>query len=396
MQNEPDFRRVAFVTRRFHELQGLTLGAVGAALIAGALSARALGADDGMFFYGCMQTPLLYSMLAAEDIRSSYRRTFGDAAISATRKMLVVLPALLVFLGAGADSFKIFYGWPGPSILAIVASALGIGVLVRDWPWRIHHLAVAAAGVAGIAATLGAPLVTMSSRASAVVAPLFSLSYALIGFSLVAVGLLDHQLLASSMSAAPARPDPQTTADRALERTVAATAFALMIGGALGWTHGGADELTLAWELAMALAFCMAMMLRSIFNARRKLAWLRRRTSVESPPASIKLPASRGPLLGMCGLALAATLDTFFMTAAVPLLTCAALVAYDATIASNAHERPWRLFPSGITLIVAVLLTLSPPAPAVGFLTVALTLSLSLAVRFLHEWILVRRVAAES
>jgi hypothetical protein len=43
-----------------------------------------------------------------------------------------------------------------------------------------------------------------------------------------------------------------------------------------------------------------------------------------------------------------------------------------------------------------VLLTLSPPAPAVGFLTVALTLSLSLAVRFLHEWILVRRVAAES
>src|SRR4051812_24753869 len=93
-----DVDRIAFVTRRFHELQGLSGVVCGSALVLGAVLACAVDLRE--------QSPSQFAMLAmaiGQTFRLPfdfwYRRTFGEIVVTPTAEFVAGLPMLGMLFG---------------------------------------------------------------------------------------------------------------------------------------------------------------------------------------------------------------------------------------------------------------------------------------------------------
>jgi hypothetical protein len=204
----PELARIAFVTRRFRELQGLRAAALGSGLIAGVIV--------WSLFPEGYRDPFIYIVLPAQIVSLAvdpwmtryYDRNFGRVPFAghlATSRSLASHPGalgpFLVVVGMAIDMF-VNFGHPARvSFGAVFLLMFSLWICVRDWPHRLHHaIGVAAGVVAGITSS-SAPLVQQEiwERLEPVVASHYALTYALIGLALLAVGLLDHRLLAKAM-----------------------------------------------------------------------------------------------------------------------------------------------------------------------------------------------------
>jgi hypothetical protein len=202
-----DVRRIAFVSERFFELQGLGPALLGGALLFDAWLSHALGAAHRTF--DSFQVGLFAMIVAgqaAPSLLKAYRRTFGDIVATRAQRVRASLPALLIYVGSMADmSAAMDHPRGGPSVAAVMMAAAAGWIVVRDWRWRAHYLAALAAGLTGAIVTAAVAPAPDRFGLDPARSEAFLLAYALMGLGLVFSGLLDHRLLWSSLQ--PARQD---------------------------------------------------------------------------------------------------------------------------------------------------------------------------------------------
>jgi hypothetical protein len=197
-----DIRRIAFVTQRFLELQGLIPAALGAGLIFGSLLLHAVRRPDkpGRAFdavQAFMFAVMFIGPLMAY-LHRIYRRTFGDPVATWYQKVLGGMPIFAVLAGGMLDLLQIESGRGGPSFAAIAVATYSTYIVVRDWRWRTHHLVAVAAGLIAAAITASVPAVADQWGTDPARSAAYLLAYTTIGLGLIASGLLDHWSLASS------------------------------------------------------------------------------------------------------------------------------------------------------------------------------------------------------
>jgi hypothetical protein len=202
-----DVRRIAFVSERYLELQGLGPALLGGALVFDAWLWHALGGAQRAF--DAFQVILFANIaagLAAPSLQKAYRRTFGDIVATHTQRARASLPTFLIYLGGMIDmGFAMDRPRGGPSVAAVMMVAVASWIVLRDWRWRAHYLAAIGAGLAGAIVTAAVPPAPGPYGHDPARTEAFLLAYVLMGLGLVVSGLLDHHLLMSSLR--PARQD---------------------------------------------------------------------------------------------------------------------------------------------------------------------------------------------
>ncbi len=196
-----DIRRIAFVSQRYLELQGLGPACFGGVLI---LSVRLHEATGASGRYGGAFQALVFAMLAAgyatNPLRQMYRRSFGDLVTTPRQRWLAGLPLQAVYFGALADILlSIDRPRSGPSLAAVALVAQSLWIVVRDWRWRAHYLAAATGGVAAMIATGSTPASPDQWGIDPARSQAFLLAYTLMGLGIALSGLLDHRLLVSTL-----------------------------------------------------------------------------------------------------------------------------------------------------------------------------------------------------
>lgn len=201
-----DLQRIAFVTSRFREVQGLRSAMYGATLLVGVTIYSFV---EGGFFTSGMGVVMLASVAGGAMVRALdpyYQRTFGRAPSRSTptgREVggvsefaaQLLISGLLVDVMLGAFlNLRVSVGAAGLLVWSL-------WVLIRDWPHRSHYSI-------GVLAALGASVALMMAPAKDYAArglldprvdPYYALACSIIGLTLVATGLLDHRLLVRAM-----------------------------------------------------------------------------------------------------------------------------------------------------------------------------------------------------
>ena len=193
-----DIRRIAFVSQRFLELQGLAPALFGAGLVAGALMIHLDGATTSSNAF----QPFLLGNLAwgmgIMYLQRGYRRTFGDVVATGAQKFLSGMPILLVMAGALADMLIQDAGKPAPTVAGIVLASTSAVIVLRDWPWRGHHLAGVAAGLTSVIVTSVVP--TTVDRWGGIGpgrVEAYLLASTILGLGLIATGLMGGFIMAT-------------------------------------------------------------------------------------------------------------------------------------------------------------------------------------------------------
>ena len=256
-------RRIAFVTRRFGDLQGIRTVVYGAALLVG-LSIYSMFPRD-------YPDPLLSIALFASLLGGAgrltldryYRRTFGNLAVQRTWRNPqpgtqfalipnVVLSGLMldILLAATLD---VRIGLGGVALLAV-----SLRTVLQDWPHRPHYVIAAVAGVgAVIVVTLAPPRATSGLSLDPATGQYFALAFGLIGLALVVIGLLDHRQLVLAMSrASSGGADRLPPCRLATTRIMLASAVAVMLllhFVVLGWPSHAASVMLMYSLLVLVL-----------------------------------------------------------------------------------------------------------------------------------------------
>ena len=183
-----DVERLPFVVRRFEELKGLRMVAIGVvwALVFGAGRAqdvaRLLG-DWGLTIMILVSTVAIFCGLYTVDryYLTRFGRVQGTHPSSAWLRTTVAVALMLAGMRAGIGNL--------PYLIGVGAAFFWLAI--RDWPFRRHCLLGAAASgfAAGAALASGAP----GSDEQ------FMAGFAIVGVGLIGVGLLDHRLLSRTL-----------------------------------------------------------------------------------------------------------------------------------------------------------------------------------------------------
>jgi hypothetical protein len=366
-----DVRRIAFVSERFLELQGLIPAAFGGALLLAAVMQQALGGDrPGGATQMMMFAILAGSMPATVFLQRSYKRAFGDVVATGRQKFVAALQTMLVQVGATIDMLRAFDGHPtGPSFAALALVAYSIAIVVRDWPWRSHHIIAAGAGLAGAYATASLGV------------PAYLLAFTLIGFALVVTGLFDHHLLASVLrpgAGAGCHDVPSSRRSIAVVRTCVAVMLWLSAGLSLQFEPRWIG-ITFPMTLAMALFggyFVMAVVqtargFRDFPNVRRPAA----------PELRVDLPAS----VAIGTLATAAAVQAALLMDRPPVLFIGAVAAACLWLAlTNWRERREYLLVSIAALAAMPFMLRADPAR--GFIVSVFAIAAAFVLHGLAAW----------
>ena len=229
---EQDLARIAFVTARFSDLQGLRTAALGAAVVISVVASTMAPTDFG--------DPLTQIVLPVQNatyalaigLNGYYSRCFGRVPATGHHRrnsrpswdLAAGAAPYAIMLGMSVDFLKGFFYPGGVSYGAVAVAGFSAWIVWRDWPHRVHHVIAVFAGAVGIAISSSIPIAhrVFGNPLDPIVASHLVLTYALLGLGVFAVGLLDHRLLAAAM--APTSSPPLRAPDRAMSRFRAAFA----------------------------------------------------------------------------------------------------------------------------------------------------------------------------
>jgi hypothetical protein len=206
--DETDLARIRFVTARHRELQGLRQLMLTTACLASFWSRpyiealRALGSIDAISGLILLILPFVAVIAARPALNRYYARRFGTVARSAGGGSGDPIGWTVLFIGGLAiDVATLDSGRPIGVLTA--GGVIALHIVVRDWPWRAHHLGTAL--ICGCAVFLIAtePGFRVDSADELRRGPLSIL----FGLQFVS-GLLDHRLLLRTL---PLNPDAQAT-----------------------------------------------------------------------------------------------------------------------------------------------------------------------------------------
>ena len=375
-------RRIAFVTRRFHELRGLIPASFGAGLILATFAEQAAG-TAGRWQHWTLH-PLIFANImmtfAFIALDRGYRQTFGHPVATARQRATAGLFSGRRPLDGGAGgAFAVVVGGmidvflPRPvSLMATALTAYALWILVRDWPWRIHYLAAVAAGMMGAVVAAGDPSGQGPLRA-----------YLLIGLAMLVTGLCDHRLLGASMAgnAASENPFAATRNHRYLERTAMAIPLAASGTMLIVWDPVTAAALARLALMALVISFQVIVAVPTALRAIREFSKDGRVTEPIGP--NLNLQGSH--LVLVLAAAIAGAIESAFDTRGLFAFTLAVIFVCTAL-----RTRPLRFDHLAIAAFVAVAGLLgrdAEPFRAFGMLLIAASLALMLpaVARHSHE-----------
>lgn len=292
----PDARieRIAFVTSRFADLQGLRAVLLGVLLLVVVLTASLLPLNLNPFshFSGVLGVWIAGNFVLLE---AYYNRRFGRVPLVSWNRFAIfeVVPdnaaapaqaggggrpltrpeafgPLLVMIALAIESMKTTFYPGGLSLAALALAAHSTWVLVRDWRFRPYYVVAVAAGAVGMGLTLATPMgVRLNTPLLPDVAAAYGYAYALVGLALIVVGLLDHRLLWQGMSRADAPAANSPERDLSVLRIVlSATCLTVLVAYIViaGWPSE---------PFYLYIALLVAMMAVMIVLARRRVARMR-------------------------------------------------------------------------------------------------------------------------
>ncbi|HVL65887.1 MAG TPA: hypothetical protein VM364_01365 [Vicinamibacterales bacterium] len=239
---EPDLRRIAFVTRRFHALQGLYLATLGAGLIAGTLLWSVMPAEERNVVIQVMLFGQFVMMGASLQIDGYYRRMFGRVPARGLRGGMAAMLPIVLLLGMLADIVRSFQGTVAPSTTAVGLTVFATLVLATDWRQRPYYLLGLAGGC--VAAFLSTQPIAFGGPPDGTAGAPLVAALSVVGFTVMMLGLLDHDLLARALTAAAPRDRAAVPASRLLLSGVRLSASVLTLGAvviclsASGWPRG--------------------------------------------------------------------------------------------------------------------------------------------------------------
>jgi hypothetical protein len=376
--------RVAFVTRRFHELRGLITASFGGALIVAAWMVHAAGAASS-FGSGPMQALIFANcvyVMALIVLDRSYRQTYGDVVATAGQKFASGLMPFVVMSGALCDMFLQSVSGRGPSIAGAMFMAYAIWIALRDWRWRIHYLAAAAAGAAAAVVTAAVPgPFGRWGEMDAARADAFLLAQTLIALGMVAVGLFDHRLLAQSLGS----PAPESTAEPRRSRGVAPrlVTTALVFGvAAAGFLYWGATWPGQTLPAVLMLALILTQTVTALHEAARAGRELNRGGRVSLPAGQV-LQLKADALVLLFLVAVAAVVEDIVGVRGLFALALSLSIAWIA-IGDWPHRKRYLVAAAGAAAL-AVLTRNTDPARAFAMLVCAVSVAIVLEGLFTYR-----------
>lgn len=319
-----DVRRIAFVTRRFGELQGLVTVAEGAGLLVGALLAQ-----YAIVWAEASLLPLIAGTASAGVVgpyfTQAYRESFGAVA---PQRRWGRMPLMLLVVQVGLAADFLLGGSRGPSIGACAVILYSALVVVRDAPWRTHYLVPLVAGGVGVSLSTAVPAASLQFQWLEPFDPArgqgFVLAYAVIGLGVLVAGALDHHLLVEALSpqsgvdartVALAPPfgkrDAVARAANGPLRALLSASVAVATGLAIESRH----LMPVIWMtlfLVFMLVFPMAISIDTYKGRMR-----------QRPPRSLTSMVGAADVVSLCSIGAAATLDLFIGPGRVSLLALA-------------------------------------------------------------------------
>ena len=135
-----DAERIAFVTRRYEALRGLTNALIGAVLLISALALQFLHASTAypLLSHAAVMWLINVPFLGALEFEVRYRATFGRAEAPFEFATLPSWIGIYALLGAFMDGIimdRAPLRWPSSAGIALALSS-GV-VLLMDWRWRL-------------------------------------------------------------------------------------------------------------------------------------------------------------------------------------------------------------------------------------------------------------------
>ena len=387
-----DIRRIAFVSQRYLELQGIGPALCGAGMILGALVVHLAG-DASI---PAPFIPLLFGGMLEGNVRPylqrSYQRSFGSAVATRGQQWTAMLPLLLMMMGGLADITFQFVGHFAPSVAAVALAATSSMVVFMDGRCRMHHVIGV---VAGVAAAIVTTIIPHSFGAWGSIGPArgeaYVLAYTLVGLGLLATGLLDHHLLASLMR--PADPAAVAwTAAAARARIPGRATFAMLFSFCVGGVAWAVDGGTVAVALPALIIVSGALAGAGGSIGDLRLAF-RAFSRCERPPVlnAVNLDVPADALVAFYVIAAAAAVDSALFPHRVPLALMASTASMTAWLVVRdwPERRHYALVPVAAMLSLAIGLTLDPSRAFAMFVS---AISAALAV----AWIVAARTAPRS
>ena len=191
MDENERLARIALVSRRFNQLQGLRLVAIGlgfAVPFAGFLAIGARSEDALYLAFGASFVMFIAGMVWADRF---YNQAFGRVKHGGRDGAMTGFLVGIGFVIVSMFERHIISEHTMASVFVVFVNTFTWTAL-REWRWLRHHLLGALAGVLGIVLQLKAP--TPADVPAAIAA-----SFVLIGVVSVPLGFIDHQLLVSAM-----------------------------------------------------------------------------------------------------------------------------------------------------------------------------------------------------
>jgi hypothetical protein len=376
--------RVAFVTQRFHELRGLITASFGGALIvaawmvhaAGAASSFGSGPMHALIFANCVY------VMALIVLDRSYRETFGDVIATAGQKLASGLMPIVVMSGALCDMFLQSVSGRGPSIAGAMFMSYAIWIALRDWRWRVHYLAAAAAGAAAAFLTAAVPgPFGRWGEMDAARADAYLLAHTLIALGMVAVGLFDHRLLAQSLRSSAQGSTATPRRSRGIGPRLVTTAFVFGVasGGFLYW---GATWPGRALPAVLMLALILTQAVTALHQAVRAGRELHRGGRV-SLPTGLVLQLNADALVLLFLVAVAAVVEGVVGVRGFFAPTLSLSIAWIA-ITDWPHRKRYLVAAAGAAAL-AVLTRNTDPARAFAMLVCAASVAIALEGLFTYR-----------
>jgi hypothetical protein len=338
--------------------------------------------------------PMMVSNLAFGALQKMYRRTFGDVVATRAARFVAGLPLLLVYAGWLTEMFlSLDRPYSGPSLAAVALAAVSCWIALRDWPWRLHHLVPAAAGLAAAIITASVPPSADRFGVDPVRGEAYLLAYALMGLGIVVSGLLDHRLLAVSFS----QSSGTTASTAAPERLPASFWTGLSIvasAGACLWFSENA--LPFALPLIVTLGPVAVTFIASLGQTARAF----RDLGVRRPPdVGPRLHLDGDVLVVVLLIALAGTIDSALFASGSPMRLILAIGVSSLWLAAAKFRERWYFLLW--TLAAGVTLYATPGmSPAHTFTVLLVTMSsaftLTALIRSRHAFSLHRSDHADT